>query len=208
MRTSDTLKLVLGVALLAPGGVALADVAAKNTYYAPGGVIVKASDAAGGAICSGFNLVPGVTTDAVIFYPGAPSGGVGGTNMTLVSPSTPDTARSAGSTTAYTCRAGTLTSSTVKGVTKYKWTPAVVPASGLDGAVMPFACFLDSQKGGAGDGGKVFTPNFLPVATASITFHAAQTHNGSNSLSTATTEAITVGSNTCTYETDATWYAR
>jgi len=276
MKLSHTMGLSALATLVAASGVASADVAAKNTYYAPNGVVVTTSDADGGAICKSFGFVPGTISSAVIIYPGARVSGVGGANMTLVSPSTPSTATSAGSTLAYTCRAGTLTPVSTKeayidgtiagttltvtkvmsgalavgqtitgtgiaanttivsgsgtswkisqsatvtkaeaisasAVTGARWTPAYVPAGGLGGATIPFACFADSQSGGAGDGGHVYTSGDNPVATANITFNVAQTSNGTlptNTLSAATTEVVTAGGATCTYETDATWFAR
>lgn len=199
MKLSHKIGMSACAALLAASGVASADVAAKNTYYAPNGVIVTATDGAGGAICNAFKLTVGTLVSTVVFYPGA-----SGANLTVVSPATSPSATSAGSTTAYTCRAGTLTKT---GTSTYKWTPYLVPAGGINGQTVPFACFADTQSGGAGDGGKVFTAGHLPVATASVTFNVAATHNGSSTLSAAVTEAVTVSGNTCTYETDGSWFA-
>jgi hypothetical protein len=183
-------------ALMAASGIAsAADVAAKGVYYAPGGLIVQSSC---GAISP--TLAVGVTSDAVFFYPGA-----GGSNFDIDSPAVSPATKTGGAA-AYACLPGTL--SVVKGVTKF--TAMKVPLTGLNGASMPYACYADTLAG-PGDGGKPGTAGKTPVATATVSFNAAATSNPipGAALDVETTETLNLGGGlTCTYVTDATWFAR
>jgi hypothetical protein len=204
MKLSHTIGITASAALLAASGFAAAQTA-RATYYAPGGVIVASTC---GTISP--TLAVGNTSTSVAFYPGA-----GLTNFTLVAPSTSPAASSPGSTVAYTCVAGTYTttSRTVRGVTTTtaKWTPAAVPAGGLNGATMPFGCFADTQLGGQGDGGRLGTLGHAPVATVDVAFNAAATTDPTafQTMSVETTETLLVsGAPACSYTTDATWFSR
>lgn len=190
MKLSHTLGMTACAALLAASGVAMADVAAKGIYYAPGSIIVQSSC---GAISP--TLAVGATSDAVFFYPGA-----GGSNFDLVSPAVSSSTKPGGAV-AYACLPGTYSAG--------KFTAAKVPVGGLNGASIPYACFADTLAG-PGDGGKPGTSGHNPVATATVSFNAAATSDptAGQALSVETTETLNLGSTSCSYTTDATWFAR
>lgn len=203
MKLSHTMGLSALAMMAASTGVASADVAAKNTYYIPGAVVVSVSDVAGGAICKGFGYTVGTLTNAWVIYPGA-----GAAGLTLISPATSPTATTTGSQTAYTCRAGDYTTTVSKtGVTSYKWTNYTTPLGGISGQTVPMSCFADTAAG-AGNGGKLITPGKLPVAKANVVFNLAATANGAKTLTGALTETVSVGTASCTFEADGTWFAR
>jgi hypothetical protein len=196
MKLSHKMGLSACTALMAVSGFALAaDVAATNTYYGSGYTVASTCPAAYGAV--------GYPSNPVVFYPGA-----SGKTLTLVSAATTPTSNP-GAVASYTCRAGTyVPSSVVKGKTvNATWTPAAVPAGGLNGAKLPFACFADSLAG-PGDGGSLPTNGKAPVISVSIGFTAAATHAGSNVLVVETNEVFPTGATTtCTVTADEVWYA-
>jgi hypothetical protein len=199
MNFSCSAGLTAFAALIAASGLASADVAVKGTYIAPGGVIVASTC---GAVSA--SLAVGNTSNAVAFYPGPSLG-----NFTIVSPST-DPTKGAGSTAAYTCRAGTYKAGGTVARPTATWTNAIVPATGLNGASLPFACFLDTLAG-PGIGAKIGTAGHAPTAVINLTINAAPTSDAvvGQTLSVETTEQLVLGGTpVCSYTTDATWFAK
>lgn len=118
MKLSHTMGLTAFAAVLAASGLAMA-----GTTYSAKGYVTAISDAAGGAICSGFKQAVGNPSNSTVFYAG---------------PSLAGTALAAGATGPSSAKGGAET---------FVCTTTDAPAT-LNGSTLHYNCYLNtlSQK--------------------------------------------------------------